>query len=86
MDLSNSIVLPREDFFDLQKEALNQLPVTNKERVKTIGQTIVVSSIITGAVIGGRWAWLKLTEKYAEKALQRRIREPQFFHTKDFPE
>ena len=59
MDLSNSVILPREDFIELQQVAWDSTPAAVKTRV---AQTIQSTTTMVGAAaifVGATWGWVK---------------------------
>ena len=75
MDLSNHVILPREDFIELQTAAWDhpQLPV--KDRFVNTANTSLVFIAMAGAVTLGTWGWVKALDWREEKAYQRRMRQ-----------
>lgn len=59
MDFSNSVIMPREDFIELQTAAWDQLPLSVKDRVATTIQTTSICLGIATAVVAGTWGWAK---------------------------
>lgn len=74
MDLSNHVILPREDFIELQTAAWDhpQLPV--KDRFVNTANTSLVFLAMAGAVTLGTLGWAKALEWREEKAFQREAR------------
>lgn len=75
MDFSNSVIMPREDFVELQTAAWDQTPPTAKERVAQTIQTTAICMGIAAAATAGSWGWVKAMDWYDERQLKRRIRE-----------
>lgn len=68
MDFSKSVIMPREDFEELQIAAWDHNPPTVGERVGQTIQTSMVFAGLTAAFSVGTWAWYKLMSKLeAEK-------------------
>jgi len=78
MDLSNSVIIPREDFLELQQVAWSQTPTEGKERVASVVQTAAVFAIIAAAITAGTWGWAKAMEWREKKSFERMTHEPEF--------
>ena len=70
-DLSNSVIMPQEDFLMLQEAAWNQPKVTIGDRVATDVQTLVFCTILGGAILAVTWGWHKAADWREEKHYQR---------------
>lgn len=71
MDFSNSVILPREDFEELQTAAWDQNPVATSERLASIAQTTILCVVLAGAVTAGSWGWAQAVNWRSEKVLER---------------
>ena len=71
MNLENSVILPREDFVELQEAAWAQTPATLGERVAGTVQTSLVCFGIAAAVTAGTWGWAKALDWKDERRLAR---------------
>lgn len=69
LDLSSSVILPREDYIELCTTAWGQDPTPLGERIATTVQTIIVCAAIGGALAAPAWAWLKAGVKLEDKKL-----------------
>lgn len=74
MDLSNHVILPREDFIELQTAAWNQPQLPVKDRFVNTANTSLVFMAMAGAVTLGTLGWAKAVEWKEEKAFQRKMR------------
>lgn len=70
MDLSNSVIIPREDFLELQEVAFNQ-HFTTSERVAGTLQAVIVMTALAGAVTAASWSWAKAMDWHDERKLRR---------------
>lgn len=75
MELSNSVILPREDFVELQTAAWSQTPASAKDRIAGTVQTTIIFGAMAAAVTAGTWGWAKAVDWREERAFQRRQRE-----------
>lgn len=76
MDLSNSVILPREDFVELQTAAWDNIhPTTNSERLGSIAQTTAVFVVIALAVTAGSWGYAQAKVWSEKKSSAIRIAE-----------
>lgn len=73
MDLSNSVILPREDFYELQTSAL--APMSTGQRIAGTIQTTVIFGAMTGVAVATVWSWAKATDWLEERQFQRAIRK-----------
>ena len=71
MDFSNSVILPREDFVELQTAAWDQTPPTASERAASILHTTILVGSIAGAVTAGTWGWAKAVDWLEERRIKR---------------
>jgi hypothetical protein len=78
-DFSNSVIIPREDFIELQTVAFdNQHDTTVGERIGTIIQTTTVLAGVAGAFAAASWGWAKAMDWYETKQHERKLAEKQF--------
>lgn len=75
MDLSQSVVLPREDFMELQMAAWQHVPVPVKDRIAQTIQTSAVCMGLAAAVVVGTWGCFKAVDWLDERQLKRTIAE-----------
>jgi hypothetical protein len=73
MDLSNSVIMPREDFLELQAVSSSQTPTTTSDRLATTAQTFAFFAILAGSVTAGSWGWAKAMDWYDSKKFDREI-------------
>ena len=78
IDLPTSVILPREDFMELQIAAWDSTPPSVKDRALNSAQTTLVFAVMSGAVVAGCWGWAKATDWLEEKNFRRRQAEKQF--------
>jgi hypothetical protein len=78
MDFSNSVILPREDFVELQEAAWSQTPTSAGDRAANTAQTAVVLLLCSGAVTLGAWGWYKAMNWYDEQDLKRALKNPKY--------
>lgn len=78
-DLSNSVIIPREDFIELQTVAFDNSHVPSAgERVGQILQNTTVFAGIALAFAGATWGWAKANDWLEERRHQRDLAEKQF--------
>jgi len=70
-DLSNSVIIPREDFLELQASAYNPNDTTLKTRAATTVQTTLVFAGMAGAMTAGTWGWAKAMDWLEMRRLAR---------------
>lgn len=75
MNLSDSVILPREDFIELQTVAWNQPPQSASERIASITHTTTIVAVLTVAWGAGCWAWYKAMAKLEDKKLANSLTE-----------
>lgn len=71
MSLENSVILPREDFVELQTAAWAQNPPSASERVGSTIQTTFICMGVAAAVTAGTWGWAKALDWKDERRLAR---------------
>lgn len=76
MDLENSVILPREDFLELQAVAWNQPPATRKERAESVTQSTLIFAGIAAAWAAGTWGWVTAMEWKAKRDFERSLIDP----------
>lgn len=69
LDLSNSVILPREDFLELTMSAFDQDPASLGTRVASTVQILTICFGMAASVAVGTWAWTKQLEKLEDKKL-----------------
>jgi len=72
MELSQSVIMPREDFQELQIAAWDN-DQTLGDRVATIVQTTIVITIVATAFAGGTWAYAKAMTWKDQKTHEREM-------------
>jgi hypothetical protein len=79
-DLSNSVIMPREDFVELQTVAWDKSQVVTPfaERAGTALTTTVFFAGAAAAVSVSVWAYAKATDWLDERSLRREIAKKQF--------
>lgn len=80
-NLSNSVILPREDFLELQAAAYNPNDTTLATRVASTTQTTIVFAVLAGAVTAGSFGVAKAMDWYEERSLKRWMRKRETPHT-----
>lgn len=77
--LSDSVILPREDFLELQAVAFdNTYNPTLGERVAQTLQTAGIFGSMAAAVVVGSWGWAKAMEWREQKQHERFLAKVQF--------
>jgi hypothetical protein len=75
MELSpDHVVLPREDFLELQEAAMTAVPLSGKDRLGSVLQTTAVFTGIAVAFTASVWGWVKAKDWLEERNFQRRVR------------
>lgn len=74
MDLSNHILLPREDYIELQERAWDNTPMTAKDRAGSMLQTTFVLAACAGAYTAGVWMLAKSRDWLEERNFERKVR------------
>lgn len=71
-DLSNSVIMPREDFIELTTVAFDNHHVpTASERAGGIVQTTLYCAILGSTVVAVTWGWAKALDWRDEKKAKR---------------
>lgn len=71
-ELSNSVIMPREDFLELQAVAYDNSHVpTLGERAANTGQALVVFAGIAAAVTAGTWGWAAARDWFERRQTER---------------
>lgn len=78
MNLENSVILPREDFVELQEAAWAMPSTTPGERVASTVQTSIICFAVAAAVTAGTWGWAKACDWKDERALARAKDDPRY--------
>ena len=75
MRLSDSVIIPRAEFEELEFAAYTSPKKNIQERaIDTVQASVLI--VVTGAVMGVvTWVWVKTQDKIDEKNRQRRLRE-----------
>lgn len=83
---SNSVIVPREDFIELETAAYQNNHVPDAaERVGQTLQTAGVFALMTAAVVGGTWGWAAGVD-WLEKRRQARFAAKHNLTTKKAPQ
>ena len=71
MDFSNSVIIPRDDFVELEAAAYSTESKTLKDRtIDTVQASVLI--VVAGAVVAGAsWAWVRATNWYDKKSAER---------------
>ena len=78
-NLSESVIMPREDFIELSTVAFDNHHVPSaSERVGTTLQTTAVFAGIAAAVTAGSWGWAKAITWREKKQHERELAKLQF--------
>ena len=72
MDLTNHVILPREDFVELQTTAYEQTQTIKERVVGTIHYT-VVCGVTAGVVAASSWAYAKAMDWKDAKSFEREL-------------
>lgn len=80
-ELNNSVLIPRDDFLELQLAAFNNGPTPPGERIATTVQTAVVFTMIAGTIAGGSWAFYKARDWFEQKSFARQKESDYKFKT-----
>jgi hypothetical protein len=79
MELSpDHVVLPRQDYLDLQEAAMLSTPMSGSERLGAVVQTTAVFAGLSLAFTGAAWGWVKAKNWLDERNFQRRVRAGEF--------
>lgn len=73
MDLSNSVVMPREDFIELSTAAWDHHPTPPSERFAQTLQTSTIFMAMAAAFSVGTWVWYRLMSQLEKEKLEHRI-------------
>lgn len=73
-ELKDSVILPREDFLELQAETYRPNPTTRKDRMEATAQTFAFCAIVAAAVTAGSFGWAKAMEWRESKTFAREMR------------
>jgi len=83
MDFSNSVIIPRDDFVELETAAYSQTNKSIKDRSLDTVQASVIIVVIGGAFAASAWAWAKANDWYEKKAREKRLLDSE--SKKDIP-
>lgn len=61
-DLSNSVIIPRDDFLELEAAAYTAPPKTVGDRAAATVQTTLWFAAAAAAVTAGSWGWAKAVD------------------------
>ena len=78
MNLENSVIIPRDDFVELQEAAWTAPPATIGERVGSTLQTTIICFGVAAAVTAGTWGWAKACDWKDERSLARAKEDPKY--------
>lgn len=73
MDLNQSVIMPREDFMELQIAAWDKDPTPLKERVAQSAQTTFVMSMLAAVTVAGTWGCVKAVDWLEQRRIDRQI-------------
>ena len=77
--LSESVIMPREDFIELSTVAFDNHHIPSvSERVANTIQITAVFGVMAAAVTAGSWGWAKAVEWRERKAHERGMEKAQF--------
>lgn len=71
MNLSESVILPREDFIELQTAAWDQTPPSLSTRAAQSAQTTYVCVMLATVVVGATWGCTKAVDWLENRRLAR---------------
>lgn len=74
MDLENSVILPMEDFTELQATAFGQ-NLTPRDRVANVATTTIMVFVFAGAITAGSYGVAKVMDWKEERKFQREMRK-----------
>ena len=74
MDLSNSVIIPKEDFYELETAAYTSPPTTTASKVGTTVQFLLFFAAATAAGSAMSWQWAKANDWLDEKQTERKLR------------
>lgn len=60
--LSESVIMPREDFLELSAAAYDPNSTTFQTRLASTAQTTIVFAVMAGAVTAGTYGWAKAVD------------------------
>ena len=81
MNLSDSVIIPREDFVELEYAAYHQPPASPGDRIATTVQTTIVFALIGATIAGTSWAWYKVRDEFEKKSYERQEKSNWKFKT-----
>ena len=76
MDLSNHVILPRDEYVELQTAAWDQTPTTVKDRISGTVQTTLIFAGFAAAVTGASYGWAKAVDWLETRRLERETKKP----------
>lgn len=71
-DLNETVIMPREDFLELQAATYDPNSTTLATRAASTAQTALVFGSMAGAVVAGSWGWAKAMDWLEERNFQRK--------------
>jgi len=74
LDPTKSVILPADDFLELQASAYSSPPKTTSDRIGGTVQTIIVCAALAGCVTASSWGIAKAMDWYEERQLDRAMR------------
>lgn len=75
MELSpDHVVLPKDNYLELQEAAFLSPAMTTQERLGSMAQVAVIFASIAGAATASVWGWAKAKDWLEERNFQRRVR------------
>jgi hypothetical protein len=78
-DLGNSVIIPREDFLELQTVAFDNSHVPSfGERAGAITQTLAVFAGVAGMVTFATWGWAKANDWREKRQYERELAKRKF--------
>lgn len=84
-DLSNHVILPREDFVELQQAAWDQPDVPFKKQMQNTANMTLFMFGAAAAVGFGTLTWAKAVDWLEERQLKRKMREAEIYNQKAAP-
>lgn len=76
-DLGNSVILPREDYDELQSNANGTTPTTS-ERIASVLHTSAIFGSMAGAVLGASWAYSWARDWRERRQHERQMKQAEF--------
>lgn len=73
MDISKSVILPREDFLELQANSFNRPPMSFNQRAASALQTAVYLTVLSVSITAMSYGWAKAMDWLDQKKFDRRL-------------